>query len=129
MNRRSFLRASGVALALPFLESTAPTQERTQPRRRILVVLYPLGLYAPNFFPQQPGHEYQLTRYLEHIQEFRNEFTVFSGLSHPHIIRSHAGDRSFLTGTSTNGRSCSATPFPWIRPRRPTWASPPVFRV
>ena len=98
LTRRSFLKASGVALALPFLESTAPTQERAAPRRRIVALLYPLGLHAPNFFPSEEGRDFRLTRYLTHLQDFRNEFTVFSGLSHPRIIRSHAGDRSFLTG-------------------------------
>src|SRR4051812_33921886 len=98
LTRRSFLKASGVALALPFLESIASTQERAAPPRLIVAVLYPLGLHAPNFFPAEDGRAYRLTRYLEHLRDFRSEFTVFSGLSHPRIIRSHAGDRSFLTG-------------------------------
>src|SRR6201999_3934023 len=38
-----------------------------------------------------------LTPYLEVIKEFRDEFTVFSGLSHPEVDGGHASLASFLS--------------------------------
>jgi hypothetical protein len=98
VTRRRFLTSSGIALALPFLESLAPAQDSTVPRRRIVVVLYPVGLHPANFFPIQAGRDYTASRYLKHLADFRGDFTVFSGLSHARIGRAHAGDQSFLTG-------------------------------
>jgi hypothetical protein len=98
VTRRHFLTSSGIALALPFLESLAPAQGHKVPLRRIVVVLYPVGLHPANFFPQQPGRNYTASRYLKHIEDYRGDFTVFSGLSHARIGRAHAGDQSFLTG-------------------------------
>jgi len=101
--RRQILQASGVALALPFLEATAPSGRAdgaaALPRRRIVAICYPLGMHAPFFFPEQAGRDYTLTRHLKPLEEFRKDFTVFSGLSHARILRSHSSDKCFLTGT------------------------------
>jgi hypothetical protein len=102
LTRRRFLQASGVALAMPVLEATTPVSRAgdstSGPRRRIVAICYPVGMHGPFFFPQKPGRDYALPRYLEPLEKFRNEFTVFSGLSHARILRSHTSDRCFLTG-------------------------------
>ncbi|HEV3028152.1 MAG TPA: DUF1552 domain-containing protein [Planctomycetota bacterium] len=98
LDRRSFLRAAGVSLALPWLE--APAFARTQARgpiRRMVVICTPLGLHGPNFFPETAGDEYALTPYLEVLSEFRKQFTVVSGLAHPEVGSSHDSMYSFLT--------------------------------
>ena len=56
-----------------------------------------LGLHTPNLFPTQAGKGYELTPYLEPIQEFRNDFTVFSGLSHPEVDGGHPAELCYLT--------------------------------
>ncbi len=57
-----------------------------------------LGLHTPNLFPEQAGKGYVLTPYLEAIQEFRDEFTIFSGLSHPEMDGGHSTELCYLTG-------------------------------
>ena len=44
-----------------------------------------LGLLPDQFFPQQPGRGYAPSPYLELLQDHRDDFTVFSGVSHPDV--------------------------------------------
>lgn len=100
LTRRNLLRAAGVSLALPWLESLAPVGARAataKPRRRMLCICSPLGLQPAFFFPKQAGRDYQLSPYLEVIKEFRDDFTVVSGLAHPDVGPSHDSHFSFLT--------------------------------
>src|SRR5882757_10875975 len=93
MNRRGFLKAAGVSLALPWLEATAFGRSRAAAPHRMVCICTPLGLHAPNFFPEKKGEDYALTPYLEVLQDFRQDFTVISGLSHPEVGSSHDSDR------------------------------------
>lgn len=100
LTRRTFLRAAGVSLALPCLESLAPVRAlaaAAQPRRRMVCICSPLGLQPAYFFPKQAGKDYELSPYLEVIKEFRNDFTVVSGMAHPNVGPSHDSHFSFLT--------------------------------
>src|SRR5262245_25600482 len=83
-SRRHFLRAAGISLALPCLDvfSLARAATTAQPRRRMICICTPLGLHPPNFFPEKAGKDYELTAYLEMLKEYRDDFTVMSGLSH-----------------------------------------------
>jgi hypothetical protein len=97
--RRHFLRAAGVSLALPWLDALAPARAAAAgPRRRLVCINTPLGLHPPFFFPQKAGKDYELTPYLEVLEDFRDDFTVVSGLSHPDVGPSHDSNFSFLTG-------------------------------
>jgi hypothetical protein len=103
ISRRTFLRAAGVALALPVLDALAPSRAFAalgKPRRRMVCINTPLGLQPPFFFPQTAGRDYELTPYLEVIKDFRDDFTVMSGLSHPDVGASHDSNFSFLTGAA-----------------------------
>jgi hypothetical protein len=97
LNRRTFLRAAGVSLALPALDALAPAQAGAAPPRRMVCICAPLGLHAPHFFPQQSGQNYQLTPYLEVLRALRDDLTVISGLAHPQVGPSHDSIYSFLT--------------------------------
>ena len=57
----------------------------------------PLGLHPPFFFPEKAGRDYKLSPYLEVLKDFRDDFTVISGLSHPDVGPSHDSNHSFLT--------------------------------
>lgn len=106
--RRQLLQAAGVSLALPLLEAFAPRRVRgaeERPIRRLICICTPLGLHAPNFIPTVAGADYAPTPYLDVLQEFRQDFTVISGLSHPDVGSSHDSLYSFLT----------AAPHPEIR--------------
>jgi len=64
----------------------------------MVCICTPLGLHAPNLFPQQSGQDYKSTPYLDVLQEFRDDFTVISGLAHPEVESGHDSIFSFLTG-------------------------------
>jgi hypothetical protein len=115
VNRRQFLRAAGVALALPTLESigapaaAGPTQSvgvsAAGAPRRMLFVNTSLGLYGPNLFPTQAGRNYESTPYLDVIKAFRDDYTIFSGVSHPEVDGGHSSEASFLTAAPHPGSS------------------------
>ncbi len=99
ISRRTMLRASGVALGLPFLDAMLPQAGATTgtAKRRFVAVNLGLGLHAPNFVPSAAGRDYPLSPYLEPLRELRNDFTVISGSSHPAVDGGHFSDKSFLT--------------------------------
>jgi hypothetical protein len=97
--RRTFLRATGVSLALPWLDGLAPARgaEASKPRRRMVCICSPLGLHPPYLFPQKAGKDYALTPYLEILKDLREDFTIISGLAHPEVGSSHDSLFSYLT--------------------------------
>ena len=101
VSRRHFLRAAGVTLALPMLDCFLPRSRAAaaaaKPIRRMVCVCMPLGIHPAAFFPEQAGKEYQLSEYLGPIKDFRNDFSVISGLAHPDVGSSHDSIYSFLT--------------------------------
>ncbi|MBL8873870.1 MAG: DUF1552 domain-containing protein, partial [Planctomycetaceae bacterium] len=109
MTRRKFLRAAGIGLALPCFHSLprrlAATENGTAIRRMVCVCA-PLGLYAPHFFPEKAGRDYESTRYLELLRDFRDQTTVISGLSHVGTNPgfAHQATASFLTGAQGAGK-------------------------
>ena len=84
----------------------ARARPRRQPRRRMVCICTPLGLHPPYFFPEKAGKDYELTPYLEVLKDFRDDFTVISGLSHPGMSSgfAHQASASFLTGAPGAGR-------------------------
>jgi hypothetical protein len=105
-SRRQFLRGTGVALALPFLDAMIPAFARDAkvlPPRRMLAVCNNLGLVPEKFFPEQAGRDYALSPYLEELRDNREEFTVFSGVSHPDVDGGHPADNCFLTAAPHPG--------------------------
>jgi hypothetical protein len=99
--RRRFLRGLGVVLGLPLLECMSPVFGKTpataKPPRRMLLISNNLGVLPGPFFPKNSGVNYTLSPFLEHLREYRNEFTVFSGLSHPNVVGGHSTENCFLT--------------------------------
>ena len=88
MNRRTLLRATGVAMGLPVLESFGASSSQKSPRR-MLAINQDLGFIPKLFFPKGEGRNYELSNYLEKIAGHRDQFTVFSGLSHPGVDGGH----------------------------------------
>ncbi len=100
MARRSFLKGVGVTLALPFLECMTPVFSRasqTMTPRRMLLISNNLGVLPKLFFPSGDGPDYELSPYLQELSEYRQDFTVFSGLSHPGVVGGHSTENCFLT--------------------------------
>ncbi len=84
VDRRTFLRASGVALALPMLESMHPALARAQAAspKRMVNICSTLGLYSDSWFPKTAGAGYEATEYLSLIDAHRDRYTLFSGFAH-----------------------------------------------
>ncbi len=100
LHRRRFLRRAGVILALPLLDSLSPRSLRaveSATPRRMLLISNNLGVLPKPFFPQTSGRDYEISPYLAPLAEFRNDFTVFSGLSHPGVVGGHSTENCFLT--------------------------------
>jgi len=102
LDRRTFLRASGVAIGLPFLDAMVPAgaaeakKMKTQPKR-LLLIGRPLGMHGPFFFPEKAGKDYEPSRYLKLLQDHRDQFTVFSGMSHRYAT-GHFAEVGLMTG-------------------------------
>ncbi|MDA1050803.1 MAG: DUF1552 domain-containing protein [Planctomycetota bacterium] len=102
ISRRSFLRGSGVALALPLLDAMRPafgSEAVTTTPRRMVAIETNMGILPQFFFPETPGADYTLSPYLERLKAHRQNTTVFSGVSLPGVTGAHAAERCFLTGT------------------------------
>jgi hypothetical protein len=114
LSRRKFLRGAGILLALPWLDAMTPAFAAAAKRavsdgtpgkkpRRMLGICNNLGLLPENFFPTGTSCNYTLSPYLEVLREYRNQFTVFSGVSHPDVDGGHPADICFLTAAPHPG--------------------------
>jgi hypothetical protein len=114
LSRRRFLQGAGIALALPFLDSMLPGFARASSAsssplapgavpRRMFAVCNNLGVLSQQFFPTGAGRGYVASDYLQHLQAYRDDFTVFSGVSHPSVDSGHPADVCFLTAAPHPG--------------------------
>src|SRR5262245_3199603 len=105
MNRRHFLRAATGSLVLPWLDAFA-FGSKPKPKQRMVCLCAPLGLHPAYFFPEKAGKDYAPTPYLDVIKDFREDFTVISGLCHAgnNPGFAHQATASFLTGAPGAGR-------------------------
>ncbi len=113
ISRRRFLQGTGIVMALPLLDSMLPSFARAATvssplapgakPRRMFAVCNNLGLLARDFFPQGSGRDYVASPYLQPLQAHRNDFTVFSGVSHPSVDSGHPADVCFLTAAPHPG--------------------------
>ena len=100
LSRRRFLSGAGAFLALPLLGSFTPVfgrEKAAAPPQRMLLISNNLGVLPTQFFPTQTGRSYEASPYLATLAPFRNDFTVFSGLSHPDVTGGHSTENCFLT--------------------------------
>jgi len=106
--RRSFLRGTGITLSLPWLESIggiAHAAEDGKEPRRLLLVCLPLGIFRDAIIPKEAGPGYQPTEYLAALADFRDRFTVISGLDHPGVGGGHASQPRIFTGVPSSERN------------------------
>ena len=97
LSRRQVLRAGGAVIALPALEAFAsPTPASSGPRNFVAIGTY-LGWHQHAFLPKTAGRDYDLPPTLTPLADFRDGFTVFSGLDH-RAPNGHAAWNNFLCG-------------------------------
>ena len=109
LDRRSVLRGGGVAMSLPWLTAMQPamgSMVSASPQRFVAVTLG-LGLVASNLVPEQAGKGYVASRYLKDMDDIRDRYTVFSGVSHPGVKGGHRAEASILTASpmGSSGRA------------------------
>jgi hypothetical protein len=68
----------------------------------MICICAPLGFYPGSFVPQATGSRYALSPYLEVLREYRDDFTVISGLAG--INGGHQAIDGFLTGVPGAGQ-------------------------
>ena len=116
LDRRRFLRGTGLALALPLFEtfatSFANASDETSRPRRLACFYFPDGVPMPlledpaykdwAWFPLGNGKDFTFTKVMEPFEPLRNDLTVFSGFSHPAVrsIHGHSNADQFLTAAA-----------------------------
>lgn len=111
-DRRRFLRGTGIALALPHLETFAADTPSVR-RNRFAGFYMPDGVPMPlaedpayedwAWFPIGKGKEFQFTKCLDPLEPLRDEVTIISGMSHAGCrnIHGHRNADQFLTAAPT----------------------------
>jgi hypothetical protein len=108
LSRRTFLRSSGVSLALPFLDAMwgrRALAAEAVPPKRLVTICASLGIYGPDFFPTEAGEGYKSTSYLETLKAHRGDFSILSNLSNPdqNGRDGHSSELTWLTGARHPG--------------------------
>lgn len=98
LSRRLLLQSTGIAIGLPLLESMLPAAPAAAPRRMICIGV-PFGFEPSAFVPVTAGRGYELPSHLAPLADFRDDFTIISGLSHPNTGGGgHKAEAVMLTG-------------------------------
>lgn len=101
IDRRLAFKAAGSLIALPMLECMSPLHAAEQvaaPRRSVFVYLAN-GVNTLDWQITTPGKDYQFTRSLKPLEEFRDVITPISGMHHPGGLgHHHNGLKIWLTG-------------------------------
>lgn len=107
------LRAAGVSVALPFLESMTPafagdsaSGNPASPPQRLVFVSTALGLYPDRLWPKEDATE-ATSPYLQLLDDYRKDWTLFSGLRHEDQVgrQPHDSEITFLTAARFPGMS------------------------
>jgi len=99
--RRTFLKASSATMALPWLDSLggfAHAADADRGPQRLLMICLPLSIYPEALNPTDEGFGYQAPEYLSILDEFRDKYTVISGLHHPGVTGGHHTESRIFTG-------------------------------
>ncbi len=102
LNRRTFLRASGVSLALPYLSAMLPRSARAAASsanpQRLAVITQDLGVLHDTFFPVgASSRDYEMPSVLAELESIRDDITVFSNVDHG-ITGGHHAAHGILNG-------------------------------
>lgn len=100
LNRRSFLRASGVSLALPYLGAMLPRKASAAAAnpQRLAVITQDLGVLHDTFFPTgASSNSYEMPSVLAELKGIRDDMTVFSNIDHG-ITGGHHAAHGVLNG-------------------------------
>jgi hypothetical protein len=100
LSRRQFLRAAGVTIGLPWLETFSRAASPTV-AQRFVCVANPFGMIQDAFFPTEEGPNAALPVNLAAFEPLRGKFTVLSNLDHDNN-GGHGGTHMFLSGVKSS---------------------------
>jgi hypothetical protein len=106
LNRRTFLRGAGAALALPLLDAMVPAATAMQrtaavPLRRLGFVYIPHGVIMNQWTPAAAGASFEFTPILKPLEPYRHDLVVVSNLTRAEAASNHAVSAScWLTGVT-----------------------------
>ncbi len=125
LSRRTVLRGLGTSLALPLLEAMIPrsvlaatstfkplAKSVVKAMPRVIFCYVPNGVNVHEWMPVESGIGYALSPTLAALTEHRENFSVLTGLGHPHATGGHSGADTWLTGadlTAVPGKDYSNT--------------------
>src|SRR2546425_6405994 len=89
ISRRTFLRGTGAALALPMLDAMCPAfgstlqtaNNQARQAKRLSFFHVPNGIIMDRFTPSTVGKNFELTPILEPLSAFKDRMLVISGLA------------------------------------------------
>ena len=87
LSRRTFLRGTGVSLALPLLESMVPAataigQTAANPKTRMGCIYIPHGATMDKWTPAAEGTGFAFSEILQPLEAFRGHVNIISDLAH-----------------------------------------------
>lgn len=107
LSRRTFLRGTGVSIALPILDAMMPTRALAQSAvstpPRMVCCYIPNGVNIMKWTPQGEGRDWELSPSLEPLAPLKERVTCLTGLEHPRAFGGHDGADVFLTGADLYG--------------------------
>lgn len=116
VTRRTALRAAGAAVALPLLDAMLPrlqsapsafkpwVKSAVEAAPRVIFCYVPNGVNIAEWVPKDVGEKYALSPTLEALKDYRNDFTVVSGLGHPASQGGHSGADTWLTAANLKAK-------------------------
>jgi Protein of unknown function (DUF1552) len=106
LDRRTFLRAAGVTLALPMLDAMTPAFAATPKRVPRIGFLYiPNGVNPNTWSPTGRDKQFEFSSVMASLQPFKDKVTIFTNIAHHCADRQNdgAGDHSRATGAFLSG--------------------------
>jgi hypothetical protein len=99
LSRRTFLRGTGAAIALPFLDAMAPAQTPVRqtaaaPKTRFACFYVPHGATMDKWTPATEGTGFEFTEILKPLEQYREQVNIVSGLAHPYVAGAGGADVS-----------------------------------
>ena len=85
LSRRTFLRGTGVTVALPLLEAMLPAQTPTRqtaanPKARFTGIFFPHGMAPGYWIPKGEGSDFEFSPIMQPLEPFKDHTVILSGL-------------------------------------------------
>lgn len=110
ISRRTVLRGTGAAIALPMLEIMTPRARATESAAnkvaRMVCIYTPHGVRNSTWYPKKTGLDYTMSPTLEALAPLRDKVSILTGLCHPRMASNvgHAAAGRWLTGVNEGDR-------------------------